>query len=146
MLVKRQIIEGYIYPVVSYGLECATWTKALTRKIEVFTNDLMRKVCNVNLMDKVKIEDLRIRTKFNPLMNIIKLKKFQLFSKIKSGNSSKNLSKICLEGMVEGKRSRGKPKRRWIEDIKEWSGEKCIHMATRRLNETLQNLKQVSNF
>ena len=78
MNVKRQVIESYIYPVVSYGLECATWTKDLTQKIVVFTNDLMRKIYNVTRMDRVQIDDLRIKTGLKPLMNIIKTNKLQL--------------------------------------------------------------------
>ena len=32
-----------------------------------------------------------------------------------------NLSKTILQGMVEGNRKCGRPKRKWIDDIKEWS-------------------------
>ena len=32
-----------------------------------------------------------------------------------------NLRKTILQGMVEGNRKCGRPKRKWIDDIKEWS-------------------------
>ena len=32
-----------------------------------------------------------------------------------------NLSKTILQGMVEGNRKCGRPKIKWIDDIKEWS-------------------------
>ena len=32
-----------------------------------------------------------------------------------------NASKLCLEGMIQGKRSRGRPKRRWRDNIFEWT-------------------------
>ena len=32
-----------------------------------------------------------------------------------------NLSKTILQGMVEGNRKCARPKRKWIDDIKEWS-------------------------
>ena len=31
------------------------------------------------------------------------------------------LSKICLEGAVEGKRNKGRPKKRWRDNISTWS-------------------------
>jgi len=31
------------------------------------------------------------------------------------------LSKLCFEGMLEGKRSRGMPKQRWRDNILDWS-------------------------
>ena len=33
-----------------------------------------------------------------------------------------SLEKIFLEGMVEGRRGRGRPRRRWSQDITEWMG------------------------
>ena len=33
-----------------------------------------------------------------------------------------NLSKIALEGMIEGKRSRGRQRKRWRDNVHEWSG------------------------
>ena len=35
--------------------------------------------------------------------------------------STTGVSKICLEGMIEGKRNRGKPKTRWRDNILSWS-------------------------
>ena len=32
-----------------------------------------------------------------------------------------NLSKTILQGMVEGNRKCGRPKRKWTDDIKEWN-------------------------
>ena len=32
------------------------------------------------------------------------------------------LSKLILEGRANGKRNRGIPKRRWLDDIKTWTG------------------------
>ncbi|GFS17192.1 Ras-related protein Rab-21 [Elysia marginata] len=33
-----------------------------------------------------------------------------------------NLEKLCLEGAVEGRRGRGRPRRRWTQDISDWLG------------------------
>ena len=39
-----------------------------------------------------------------------------------SNNYQSGLSKIALEGMVEGKRSRGRQPKRWRDNVCEWSG------------------------
>ena len=33
-----------------------------------------------------------------------------------------NIQKMLIEGKVEGKRTRGRPRRGWTSDIKEWVG------------------------
>ena len=63
---------------------------------------------------------------------IIKEEKINLFKKIKS-NSDNHLTKICLEGMVEGKRARGRPKRRWIDDLKDWTNLSKMYDVTKLL-------------
>ena len=33
----------------------------------------------------------------------------------------KGVLELCIEGLVEGKRSKGRPRRRWTDDLREWS-------------------------
>ena len=48
-------------------------------------------------------------------MSIIRSKVLKLFGHIKRSESG--LSKLCLEGMVEGKRNKGRQLKRWCENI-----------------------------
>ena len=115
--VKTYLI--YILPVVVYGLDCITWNKTLSNDIEVFQNHIMRFITGHKLVDRIKISTLRNKTSLPPLFDNIKSKCLKLFGHTK--RSTAGLSKICLEGMVEGKRSRGKPKARWRSNIPLWS-------------------------
>jgi len=48
---------------------------------------------------------------------------------------AENLSTTILHGRINGSRSRGRPKRRWTDDVKNWSGlpiAECINMARER--------------
>ena len=49
----------------------------------------------------------------------IKYQKVRYFGHVKRYDS---LEKSILEGMVEGKRGRGRPRRKWEDDIEEWLG------------------------
>ena len=118
MKVKKDIIETYIYPVVTYGLECATWTKALEEKLNVFQNKLMRISLDKTVMQKMPIQNLKEKTGFKDIFQIIKSSKINLFNKC--SNHPGSTLKACVEGAVEGKRSRGRPKKRWLDDIKAW--------------------------
>lgn len=46
--------------------------------------------------------------------------------------SSGPLLQLSLEGKIEGKRGRGRPKRTWMDDVKEWSSSKSYGDAKRK--------------
>ena len=106
--VKVKVYLIYVLPVVLYGLDCITWTKQLSDRIEVFQNHIMRFITGHRLIEKTRISTLRDKTSLPPLFNKIKSKTLKLFGHVK--RSTTGLSKLCFEGMVEGKRSRGKPR------------------------------------
>ncbi|GFR92623.1 eukaryotic translation initiation factor 3 subunit F [Elysia marginata] len=37
-------------------------------------------------------------------------------------DSSGPLLQLSLEGKIEGKRGQGRPRKNWVDDVKEWSG------------------------
>ena len=117
--VKTKIYLSYILPVVLYGLDCVTWNKTLSSKIEVFQNHILRFLTGHRQSDKIRITTLREMTKTTALFDKIKSKTLKLFGHIKRSNTG--LSKLCLEGLVPGKRSRGKPRLRWRDNVISWS-------------------------
>ena len=86
--------------------------------LEVFQNNVMQFMTNTKLTEHVRIENLRQITQLPPITSIIKSKVLKLFSHIK--RMDHGVSKICLEGMINGKRNRGRPNKRWRDNIKEW--------------------------
>ena len=96
--VKVRTYLLYILPVVLYGLDCVTWNANLSANIEVFQNHCMRFITGHRLIEKTKISTLRELTSLPPLFDNIKSK--TLFGHIK--RSSVGLSKLCLEGMIQG--------------------------------------------
>lgn len=65
-------------------------------------------------LDKVRIDQLKETTKLKNLFAQIKNSKQSLFFKTKT--SVCGASKLCLEGLVEGERAKGRPKRRCDSD------------------------------
>ena len=116
---KTKVYLCYILPVVLFGLDCVTWSKALELRIEVFQNHVLRFITGKRLIDKTKITTLRELTNTVPLFAKIQSKTLKLFGHIKRSNIG--LSKLCLEGNVQGKRSRGKPRLRWRDNIISWT-------------------------
>ena len=71
---------------------------------------------DVYMSDYIEIKELRRLTSLKPIMTIIKSRTLKLFGHIK--RSQIGLSK--LEGLVEGKRSRGRQPKQWRDNVYEW--------------------------
>ena len=64
-------------------------------------------ITNTKLTDHIRIQQLREKTGLLPIMSDIKRKKLKLYGHLK--RQTKGLAKLCIEGMVEGKREDQKP-------------------------------------
>ena len=59
-----------------------------------------------------------------------KTQKLSYFGHIKQHNT---LEKLFLEGTCEGRRGRGRPRRRWTQDIGEWMGVSTVEAGRQAL-------------
>ena len=107
---KSSIYNICVLPVAVYGLKCVNWTPAALQKLEVFQNHVMRFMTDTKLTDHVRIENPRQITQLPLITAVIKSKVLKLFGQIK--RMDRGVSKICLEGMTNGKRNRARPYKR----------------------------------
>ena len=116
---KLRLINCFIMSVFTYG--CETWTinKDIENKINAFEMWILRKVANVKWSDKITNEDVLLRLGVElSLLKTIQSRKLSYFGHIKRHHSIK---KEILEGKVNGKRGRGRPPRRWEDDVEAWT-------------------------
>ena len=70
------------------------------------------------------------------LVSTVRKQKLQYFGHvIRAQNLSTHNQSHMLEGGIDGKRNRGHPRRRWLDDIKDWRGRplvECTAMARDR--------------
>ena len=78
----------------------------------------MRWMCGKRLSDRVTIERLRELTNMPPIINTIKTQKLKYYGHIKRSNLP---VRNIIEGVIPGRRSRGRPSRRWMDDVMEWT-------------------------
>ena len=66
-------------------------------------------------------------------LSVAKKQKLKWFGHVVRAKGT--LANIILQGTVEGRRKRGRPKRIWMDDIKDWTGrnvEELLHLAENR--------------
>ena len=126
MITKRKTYETYVLPTIMYASETISWKPSLVKKMENFQNHIMRWMTGKRLIDKTPIRTLFELTKLKPMKEEIRTRKMKWFGHMKRSNLP---VRTTVEGHIEGKRSRGRPRRRWIDDIAEW-----VNVSWTRIN------------
>ena len=114
--VKLKVLRSCIFPIATYGAE--TWTIKCTdeRRLRAFENTCYRKILRVPWTRRRTNESVRLELGITTdwLMNFIHRQKLKFFGHIKRHDS---LEKSLLEGNTNGRRSRGRQRRRWEDGI-----------------------------
>ena len=83
-----------------------------------------RRLLNILYKDHVTNEEVRRKIqaaigKYDEFLTLVKKRKLRWFGHV---SRSSGLAKTILQGTVKGKRKRGRQKKRWEDNIKEWTG------------------------
>ena len=113
-------MKSYIFSIFCYGCEAWSLSKASEEKIEIFEMWCIRHLGKISWKARITNEEVlkRMKTKRELLKNIAK-RKMKYYGHIKRRN---NLLTTLVEGKIQGRRPRGRPRNSWFGDIKQWSG------------------------
>ena len=83
-----------------------------------------RKILHISYKDHVTNEEVyaKIQQAIGPhedLLTIVKKRKLQWYSHV---SGSLGLAKTILQGTVKGRRRQGRERKRWEDNIREWTG------------------------
>ena len=92
------------------------------KRIISFENKCYRKILNIHWSEHRTNESIYNELKIHSgeLLNFVKKQKLKYFGHVSRHDS---LEKLILQGRVEGSRSRGRPRRKWTDDIQDWLSE-----------------------
>ncbi|KAG1669601.1 NADPH oxidase 5 [Nymphon striatum] len=118
---KKRLVKCYIWSTLLYGAETWTLTKIMMTKIEAFEMWIYRRMLKISYTEHRTNEFVlrKIEAK-RPLMNTIKKRKCTYFGHIM--RKEDDLQRLLLEGKIQGRRGRGRPRTAWYHNIKEWTG------------------------
>ena len=130
---RLQLVKCYVYSVLLYGSETWTLNKNLEKKIEAFEMWVFRRMGKISWTEKKTNKEVCAMLRVQPtILRTIKCRKLQYFGHIKRHN---NICKHIMEGNIEGKRARGRQRRTWLDDIKDWTNlsvQECNSQAKNR--------------
>ena len=92
--------------------------------MQAFEMRCYRRLLNISYKDHVTNEEVRRKIQaaigeYDELLTLVKKRKLRWFGHV---SRSSGLAKTILQGTVKGKRKRGRQKKRWEDNIKEWTG------------------------
>ena len=107
-----------------YACESWTLTAEIERRIQALEMRCYRRLLNISYKNHVTNEEVRNRIQnaigvHDDLLTMVKKRKLRWYGHI---SRSSGMAKTILQGTVKGARRRGRQKKRWEDNIKEWMG------------------------
>ena len=114
-------MSSLVTSIFLYACESWTLTAELRRRIQAMEMRCYRKRLRISYKDYVINEAVRakIQQAIGDLLTIVKRRKLQWYEHV---SCSSGLAKTILQGTVKGGRRQGRQRKRWENNIMEWTG------------------------
>ena len=100
-----------------YGTECWPVKKVFEQRMEVTEMRMLRWMCGKTMLDRIRNQEFRETLRVAPISAKMRENRLRWFGHVQRKTHDAPVRRIeCI--IVEGKRSRGRPKRTWEEQIK----------------------------
>ena len=120
---KVKLMRTLILSTFLYACESWTLTAEIERRVKALEMRCYRRLLNISYKDHVMNVEVRNRIQnavgVHDDLTMIKKTKLRWYGHI---SISSGMAKTILQGTVKGARRRGRQKKRWEDNIKEWTG------------------------
>ena len=111
-------MRSLVMSIFLYACESWTLTAYTEKRKQAMEMRCLRKLLGITYRDHISNEKVRNRTR-QDLLTTVKHRKLRWYGHI---TRSSGLAKTIMQGTVQGGRIRGRQKKRWEENIPEWTG------------------------
>ena len=132
MTLRRRMYNQCVLPTMTYGAQTWTTTKQLENKLQVEQRAMKRKMLHIILRDKIKNTDIRRQTKVKDIIQKIKESKWKWAGHLMRREDNRWTKRATEWQPRTGKRKRGRPKRRWRDDLDAFLGISWARLAQDR--------------
>ena len=118
-------MRSLVTSIFLYACESWTLTAELQRRIQAMEIRCYRKILNISYRDHVTNEEVHAKIQqangpHEDLLTTVKRRKLQWYVHV---SRSSGLAKTILQGTVKWGRRRGRKRKRWEDNIREWTGQ-----------------------
>ena len=122
MCLKKKVFDMCIVPVIIYGAETWSLTKAVEKKIQATQRKMERIMLGITWEDRKKNTWVREQTKLEDILTIIKRRKWSWAGHVMRRTDNRWTTRITEWQPREGRRNRGMQRRRWRDEIRKYAG------------------------
>src|ERR1700733_10957459 len=116
---KIRMYETLVLSALMYNSETWTLKEKQKQRLRVFEMACLRKIEGVTRWDRIRNEEIYIRLNIkHDIVDRIQNRRLRYFGHV-TRMQNERYPKIALNGYVHGRRRRGRPKKRWLDMIKE---------------------------
>ena len=119
---KRKVYNSVVRPAIVYGLETVAVTKKQVKEIEVAETKMLRFAMGVTRKDKIRNEYIRSAVKVERLEMKMREGRLRWYGHVMR-RDQEYIGRKMMEMGLPGKRKRGRPKRIFLNLMKENMGE-----------------------
>ena len=120
--VKGKVYSSVVRPAMVYGLETVAVTKKQVEKMEIAEMKMLRFAMGVMRKDKIRNEHIRSIVKVERLGIKMRESRLRWYGHVMR-RDQEYVGRKIMEMKLPGKRRRGRPKRRFLDVVKEDMGE-----------------------
>ena len=125
---RMRIVRCYVFPVLLYGCEGWTLTKALEKNLEAFEMWCYRRMLKIPWTDFVRNTEVLDRMgKKVELLYDVKRRQLEYFGHVMR-NEKYRLLQLIIQGKIEGRRGPGRRKTSWLKNLRDWYGVNSISL------------------
>ena len=117
-------MRSLVFSVLMYACETWTLTADIMKKLQATEMRCFRKLLGISYRDHITNDAVRDRIRqaigpYDDILTTVKKRKLKWFGHV---SRSAARAKTILQGTVQGGRRRGRQKKRWENNISEWTG------------------------
>ena len=121
---KIRLLRSMVISVFLYACESWTLDAYLEKRVASFEMICLRQLLGIDYRQRISNDSVRAMLtakigRHQELLEIVKTRKLKWFGHTTRSDA---LAKTCLQGTVRGGRSRGRPRKKWSDNITEWTG------------------------
>lgn len=116
---KIRVYETVVLSSLLYSTETLTLLERHKKRLNAFHQRCLRSMLHIKWQDRVANEDVLKRSNSMGIENIIKIRRLRWAGHLSRMPTNRLPQQIVLGELEKGKRNRCKPKKRWIDSIKD---------------------------
>lgn len=119
---KKIVLDTCVLPTLTYGCQTWTYNTKIKNRLVACQKAMERSILKIRRIQKIKSEKIRRKTKVIDALQHALKQKWQWAGHIARFTDKRWTLKTTIWKGPKGKRKRGRPIKRWIEDIKAITG------------------------